>query len=103
MNRELENIKSAVKTAFNVLKKRGRLAVISFHSLEDRIIKQFFKHMNKSCTCPPEWPICKCKGRRKLEILTKKPIIPDEAEIRINQASRSSKLRVAEKLEEIQE
>lgn len=100
VNRELENIKNAVKTAFKVLKIHGRLAVISFHSLEDRIIKQFFKYMNKSCTCPPEWPICKCKGRRKLEILTKKPVVPDETEIKNNQASRSSKLRVAEKLEE---
>jgi 16S rRNA (cytosine1402-N4)-methyltransferase len=101
VNRELENIKSAVKTAFNVLKINGRLAVISFHSLEDRIIKQFFKYMNKACTCPPEWPICKCGGKKKLEILTKKPVVPEQSEIDRNKASRSSKLRVAEKLEEI--
>jgi 16S rRNA (cytosine1402-N4)-methyltransferase len=98
VNKELENVENAIKSAFKVLKIGGRIAVISFHSLEDRIVKRFFKIMNKSCTCPPEWPICKCKGQKKLEILTKKPIVPDRSEIDKNKASRSSKLRVAEKL-----
>ncbi len=100
VNNELENVENAVKYAFKVLKVGGRIAVISFHSLEDRIVKHYFKNMNKSCSCPPEWPICKCKGQSKLKILTKKPIVPDSSEVDKNQASRSSKLRVAEKLVE---
>ena len=86
--------------ALTVLKTEGRIGVISFHSLEDRIVKRFFRDKNKSCTCPPEQPICNCGGRRILEIITKKPIVPGEKERSINPPSRSAKFRVVVKLQE---
>ena len=74
------------------------MGVISFHSLEDRLVKDFFREKNRECTCPPEWPVCKCGGKRTVKILTKKPVTPTESEIEINPSSRSAKLRVIEKL-----
>jgi len=97
VNRELERLEAAIKAAFSVLKEGGRLGVISYHSLEDRIVKHFFKEKSLDCTCPPELPICKCKGYRECEILTRKPIIPDDIEIRENPSARSAKFRVVTK------
>ena len=100
VNGELARLKITLQDALNVLKVGGRMGVISFHSLEDRIVKEFFREKNKSCTCPPEWPMCKCGGERIVTILTKKPVPPKEQEISINPPSRSAKLRVIEKLRE---
>ena len=97
VNGELSELERGLAAGFAVLKKGGRIAVISFHSLEDRIVKRFFKGKNKSCTCPPEWPICRCRGEKELILLTKKPITPGNAEVRANPAARSAKLRVVEK------
>ena len=98
VNRELERLQESLADAFRLLKPGGRLGVISFHSLEDRIVKGFFRERNKSCTCPANWPICQCGGKRELAILTKKPLSATAVELECNPASRSAKLRVAEKL-----
>jgi 16S rRNA (cytosine1402-N4)-methyltransferase len=84
--------------AFSVLEVGGRMGVISFHSLEDRIVKNFFREKNKDCTCPPDAPICRCEGRRVLSLVTRKPVVPTEDEVRNNPPSRSAKLRVVEKI-----
>jgi 16S rRNA (cytosine1402-N4)-methyltransferase len=97
VNSELSELEKGLAAGFKVLKKGGRFAVISFHSLEDRIVKRFFISKNKSCTCPPEWPICQCRGEKELILLTKKPIVPREKEVKTNPAARSAKLRVVEK------
>ncbi len=97
VNGELPRLESALNDAFEVLKPGGRMGVISFHSLEDRIVKNFFRNKAKACTCPPEWPECRCGGRPEGEILTRKPVTPAEAEIESNPRSRSAKFRVFEK------
>ncbi|MBN1836919.1 MAG: 16S rRNA (cytosine(1402)-N(4))-methyltransferase RsmH [Spirochaetales bacterium] len=98
VNRELEVLSAALEHAFAVLASGGRLGVIAFHSLEDRIVKRFFQERNKACTCPPDWPICQCGGQRTLRTLTRKPVCADPQEKESNPAARSAKLRVAEKL-----
>jgi len=98
VNDELNNLKTALPDALNILEKGGRLAVISFHSLEDKIVKQFFKQESKDCLCPPQIPVCQCKHKAQLKIITKKPIIPNNKEIKPNPRSRSAKLRVAVKI-----
>ena len=98
VNRELELLEAALPPAFACLSTGGRMGVISFHSLEDRIVKRFFQSRNKSCTCPPESPICQCGGQRQARLLTRKPITAAEAEIRHNPASRSARFRVLEKI-----
>lgn len=98
VNNELNNLKSVLPQALEILEKNGRLAVISFHSLEDRIVKEFFKREAKECICPPYVPICQCGHKISLKILTKKPIVPSLAEIKKNSRSRSAKLRVALKI-----
>jgi 16S rRNA (cytosine1402-N4)-methyltransferase len=100
VNGELVRLNQSLTSALTVLKPGGRMAVISFHSLEDRIVKHFFREKNKSCTCPPEWPMCKCGGERIVDIITRKPIRPSEDEVAGNAPSRSARLRVAEKLNE---
>jgi len=97
VNGELARLDPALRYAFLELRPGGRMAVISFHSLEDRIVKRFFREKAQACTCPPETPICKCGGVPAAEILTKKPLRPTEAEVDSNAASRSAKLRAAEK------
>ncbi|MBN1698365.1 MAG: 16S rRNA (cytosine(1402)-N(4))-methyltransferase RsmH [Spirochaetales bacterium] len=98
VNSELVRLESAIADAFHVVKEGGRIGVISYHSLEDRIVKHFFRNKNKDCTCPPELPMCQCGGKRECVILTRKPVRPDEDEIRENHAARSARLRVAEKI-----
>jgi 16S rRNA (cytosine1402-N4)-methyltransferase len=98
VNGELAELERALPAACRLLAPGGRLGVISFHSLEDRIAKRFFRERNRACTCPPEAPICQCGGRRELEILTRKPVTASAEERRANPASRSAKLRVVEKL-----
>ena len=98
VNNELENIKCFLLQAISVLKTGGRLVVISFHSGEDRIVKNLFRENARGCICPPEFPVCRCGRKPRIKIISKKPIIPKCEEIEINPRARSAKLRVAEKL-----
>lgn len=98
VNDELNELRKALNAALELLNPGGRLAVISFHSLEDRIVKQFFHEMAQTCKCPPKCPVCICNWHRKLKILTGKPVMADEAEIRSNPRSACAKLRAAEKV-----
>jgi len=98
VNGELSRLADLLEAAFRILEPGGRLGVISFHSLEDRIVKNFFRVKNKDCICPPEAPICKCGGQRELMILTKKGISPGEEETRKNPPSRSARFRAVEKI-----
>jgi 16S rRNA (cytosine1402-N4)-methyltransferase len=98
VNGELSRLPSLLEAALRVLEPGGRLGVISFHSGEDRIVKNFFRSMNKNCTCPENAPICKCVGRRSVNLLTKKGISPQKEEIERNPPSRSARLRVVEKV-----
>ncbi len=95
VNNELGVLEQGLIAAEATLKPGGRLAVISFHSLEDRIVKQFFARQSRHCICPPEALVCTCGHRASLTILTRKPIRPDAAEIERNPRSRSAKLRIA--------
>ena len=97
VNRELDVLKDSIEEMVSVLKPGGRLVVITFHSLEDRIVKEKFKWLYKDCTCPPEFPQCICDKKREIEIITRKPIVPRKKEIEENPRSRSAKLRIAEK------
>jgi 16S rRNA (cytosine1402-N4)-methyltransferase len=98
VNGELENLKTVLPKAIDALAPGGRVAVISFHSLEDRIVKHFFVDQAKDCICPPTQPICTCDHRATVKIITRHPIEADEAEININPRSRSARLRVAERI-----
>ncbi|MBO8126023.1 MAG: 16S rRNA (cytosine(1402)-N(4))-methyltransferase RsmH [Firmicutes bacterium] len=98
VNRELERLEDALGQAISLLKPGGRIAVISFHSLEDRTVKHLFKQEAAECICPPGLPVCTCGHRRQLEIITKKPIVPGSSEVKSNPRSRSAKLRVAQKV-----
>ena len=97
-NGELDAIEPSIRDATSRLRPGGRLAVITFHSLEDRIVKDVFKSMSTGCTCPPDFPVCVCGGKPIVRVLTKKPILPGEDELRVNSRAHSAKLRVAEKL-----
>lgn len=98
VNDELGHIPSAIHNAFNVLQIGGKMGVITFHSLEDRIVKNYFRNLGKDCVCPPNYSECKCGGKKRAEILTKKPICPSDKEVSENSPSRSAKLRVVRKL-----
>ena len=98
VNRELEILENTVKSSVERLNKNGRICVITFHSLEDRIIKNVFTELNKDCICPPEFPKCMCDHRRKLKIITKKPISPSEKELMDNRRAHSAKLRIGERV-----
>jgi len=98
VNNELETLKIAIKDAINILQPGGRLVVISYHSLEDRIVKNIIRTESKECICPPEIPICQCNHKPQVKIITKKPITPEQEEIDENPRARSAKMRVAEKL-----
>jgi 16S rRNA (cytosine1402-N4)-methyltransferase len=98
VNGELSRLEELLEAALGVLKPRGRMGVISFHSLEDRVVKNFFRERGRDCTCPPNEPICSRYGeRRRVNLLTRKPVAPGEDEVRNNPPSRSAKLRVVEK------
>lgn len=98
VNGELAILEKAIEDVTGRLKEGGRLAVITFHSLEDRIVKQTFSELSKGCVCPPDFPICVCGKKPQVKIITKKPILPKEEELQINSRSKSAKLRVCEKL-----
>ena len=96
VNRELDSLKTALEDSIGLLAPKGRIVVISYHSLEDRIVKDIFKRESVDCICPPKLPACVCKHRKKLNIITRKPVTPDDDEIKVNPRARSAKLRVAE-------
>ena len=98
VNRELDVIEKTLLAAVDMINEGGVLAVITFHSLEDRIVKNVFKKLQYSCTCPPEFPVCICNSKQVVEIITRKPILPSENEVEMNPRSRSAKLRAARKL-----
>ncbi len=98
VNRELEVLEKGVDAAFELLAPGGRLCVITFHSLEDRAVKQFMKDKAQGCTCPKDFPVCVCGNVPKGKIITRKPILPSTEELERNPRARSAKLRVIEKL-----
>jgi 16S rRNA (cytosine1402-N4)-methyltransferase len=98
VNDELGRLSRGLAGAFGMLKTGGRMGVITFHSLEDRIVKRFFQEKLRGCTCPPDWPICQCGGKPSVRLLARKPISPTEDEVRDNPPSRSARLRAAEKI-----
>ena len=98
VNSELSILNKTIEDAVNKLNKGGRVAIITFHSLEDRIVKLKFKELATSCTCPKEFPICVCGGKAKVKIISRKAIEPSKKEVLENPRSRSAKLRVIEKL-----
>lgn len=98
VNGELTLLEQAVLDFADCLKSGGRLCIITFHSLEDRIVKNAYKKLETSCTCPKDFPVCICGGKAKAKIITRKPILPSEEEIEDNKRAKSSKLRIIEKL-----
>ncbi len=98
VNDELDTLKAFLENSLKVLAKGGRLVVISYHSLEDRIVKDFLKYENLKCICPKDSPVCNCGKVQTLKILTKKPVVPSLNEISMNYRARSAKLRAAERL-----
>ena len=98
VNKELEILKGAIVDATKLLNPGGRICIITFHSLEDRIVKDTFKELNQSCICPPEIPVCVCNKKKEINIITRKPIEPSIEEINSNQRSRSAKLRIGERV-----
>lgn len=98
VNNELDNLKAFLPKALDFLAPKGRLIIISFHSLEDRIVKEFFNEQAKNCVCPPEFPTCVCDKASTIRILTRKPVTADAEEIAQNTRSKPAKLRAAEKI-----
>ena len=98
VNKELEVLQTALTDFFDCLKPGGRLAVITFHSLEDRMVKQAFRELCTGCTCPPEFPVCVCGNEPKGRLVLRKAIQASEEELAVNPRSKSAKLRVIEKL-----
>lgn len=98
VNKELDVIAPTIEAAVNAMNPGGRIVIITFHSLEDRIVKQTFASLASGCTCPKDFPVCVCGNKPKVKILTKKPILPSAEELAVNSRSKSAKLRVAEKI-----
>jgi len=98
VNDELGIIEKTIRDGVETLKPGGRIAIITFHSLEDRIVKQTFKDLSTACICPPEFPVCVCNRKAIVKTITRKPILPSDEELEYNPRARSAKLRVAEKL-----
>ena len=97
VNGELDALSQVLDQAFDFLNPGGRFAIITFHSLEDRIVKNIFRRNEHPCTCPPEFPVCVCGKKPKGFVVTRKPIVPTEEEIEANRRAKSSKLRVFER------
>jgi 16S rRNA (cytosine1402-N4)-methyltransferase len=98
VNLELENLESALKQALDLLGYEGRLAVISYHSLEDRIVKRFMQREARGCICPPATPVCICGHKPRLKLVSRRVVTPSAAEVKANPRSRSAKLRVAQRI-----
>lgn len=101
VNDELSGLEETLPQALQALRSGGRLAVITFHSLEDRLVKRFMQREARDCICPPEVPVCKCGHSQRIRVITRKPISPSDDELETNPRSRSAKLRIAEKLPDI--
>ena len=97
-NRELDIIEPTIEKAVEMLNPGGRICIITFHSLEDRIVKQAFNKLSSGCTCPPDFPVCVCGNKPKGRVVTRKPILPSEKELEENSRSKSAKLRIFEKI-----
>ena len=97
-NRELDIIEPTIEKAAEMLNPGGRICIITFHSLEDRIVKQAFNKLSSGCTCPPDFPVCVCGNKPKGKVVTRKPILPGEKELSENSRSKSAKLRIFEKI-----
>lgn len=97
LNRELQVLENSIDTMIELLNPGGRLSVITFHSLEDRIVKNRFRINENPCTCPPEFPVCMCGKKSRGRVVTRKPILPSDEELSANKRSKSAKLRVFEK------
>lgn len=98
VNDEMGEVEKGIEDAFSILKKGGRLSIITFHSIEDRLVKQKFASFTKGCTCPPDFPVCVCGNKPKAKLVNRKPIVASDEELENNQRSRSAKLRILEKL-----
>ncbi len=98
VNRELENLEGFLENSYELLLSKGRMVVISFHSLEDRLVKRAFRKWSKSCLCPRKIPLCRCGWSQKTRLLTSRPVFPSREEIRLNPRARSAKLRGVERL-----
>ena len=98
VNRELQRLEISLEAAFRMLNRGGRLVVISYHSLEDRIVKHFLREKQRSCVCPPDLPQCMCDKQQEMKILTRKPVLPSAEEVRQNPRARSARMRVGEKI-----
>jgi 16S rRNA (cytosine1402-N4)-methyltransferase len=98
VNGELDIIKNTIRDAVDRLNPGGRICIITFHSLEDRLVKDMFKYLNQQCVCPREYPVCRCDKRREVKIITRKPIVSNKDELERNNRARSAKLRIAEKV-----
>lgn len=97
VNHELEVLQEALEDMVSLLADRGRLCIITFHSLEDRMVKNFFRRMEHPCTCPPDFPVCVCGNKTKGKVITRKPILPGTEELAGNKRSKSAKLRIFER------
>lgn len=97
LNKELDVLKNTLEQMIDLLNPEGRICIITFHSLEDRIVKNIFKDCENPCICPPQFPVCVCGKKSKGQVVTRKPIIPSEEELEYNKRSKSSKLRVFER------
>lgn len=98
VNDELTGLASAVDSIAGLLNPQGRLIILTFHSLEDRIVKNVFVNLSKDCVCPPEFPVCVCNKEKRYKIITKKPVVPEQDELSLNPRASSCKLRVIEKI-----
>ena len=98
LNKELEVLQNNLDDMIDLLNPGGRICIITFHSLEDRIVKTNFKRNENPCTCPSDFPVCVCGKKSKGKVVTRKPIIPSEEELEVNSRSKSAKLRVFERV-----
>ena len=98
VNNELGVINKMIDDAVSIMNEDGRICIITFHSLEDRIVKNEFKHLSLDCICPPHLIMCQCDKESEVKVITRKPILPSDEEIEVNPRSRSAKLRVAQKI-----
>ena len=97
LNKELDVLKNTLRDMVESLNPGGRICIITFHSLEDRIVKTMFKEFENPCTCPPQFPVCVCGNKSLGKVITRKPILPSEEELEVNSRSKSAKLRVFER------
>ncbi|MGE5438666.1 MAG: 16S rRNA (cytosine(1402)-N(4))-methyltransferase, partial [Bacteroidota bacterium] len=98
VNDELGVLREFLIKSVELLKTGGNIVILTYHSLEDRVVKDFFKNESLSCICPPDFPICVCDKVKRLEVITRKPVVPSTEEVEINRRSRSAKLRAARKV-----